>query len=177
MVFHHWIISMGILHGQLASRDGVEVAGWTVNRETQVRFPAYPHRLWALWCDSKEVKDVFRRPSARAGVGLARLRLLAAHGVGFSAAGIKLETGQLSLRYLGEITLKLYMHVFYDQYITVIELDHVLQTYNSPYLTWPKCHALPLPSHQDFHMAPSSEVTYSFRSSSLSMYTASSIMI
>ena len=30
-------------------RGGVEVAGWTVDRKTRVRFPAYPHRVWALW--------------------------------------------------------------------------------------------------------------------------------
>ena len=31
-----------------ARRGGVEVAGWTVDRKTQVRFPAYPHREWVL---------------------------------------------------------------------------------------------------------------------------------
>ena len=25
------------------------VAGWTVDRTIRVRFPAYPHRVWALW--------------------------------------------------------------------------------------------------------------------------------
>ena len=32
-----------------ARRGGVEVAGWTVDRTIRVRFPAYPHRVWALW--------------------------------------------------------------------------------------------------------------------------------
>ena len=32
-----------------ASCGGVEVAGWTVDQETPVRFLAYPHRIWALW--------------------------------------------------------------------------------------------------------------------------------
>ena len=32
----------------VARRGGVEVAGWTVDRKTRVRFPAYPHRVWAL---------------------------------------------------------------------------------------------------------------------------------
>ena len=32
-----------------ARRGGVEVAGWTWDRTIRVRFPAYPHRVWALW--------------------------------------------------------------------------------------------------------------------------------
>ena len=32
-----------------ARRGGEEVAGWTVDRTIRVRFPAYPHRVWALW--------------------------------------------------------------------------------------------------------------------------------
>ena len=32
-----------------ARRGGVEVAGWTLDRKIRVRFPAYPHRVWALW--------------------------------------------------------------------------------------------------------------------------------
>ena len=31
-----------------ARRGGVEVAGWTLDRKIRVRFPAYPHRVWAL---------------------------------------------------------------------------------------------------------------------------------
>ena len=31
-----------------ARRDGAEVAGWTLDRKIRVRFPAYPHRVWAL---------------------------------------------------------------------------------------------------------------------------------
>ena len=30
-----------------ARRGGVEVAGWTVDRKTRVRFPVYLHRVWA----------------------------------------------------------------------------------------------------------------------------------
>ena len=32
-----------------ARRGGVEVAGWTVDRKIQVRFPPYPNCVWALW--------------------------------------------------------------------------------------------------------------------------------
>ena len=41
--------------------------------------------------DGKEVKDVFGRPGARVGIGSARLRPLAAHGVGCSTSGQNLE--------------------------------------------------------------------------------------
>ena len=50
-----------------ARRVGVEVAGWTLDRTIRVRFPAYPHRVWAIWW--QEVKDVF---GARVGIGSAR---------------------------------------------------------------------------------------------------------
>ena len=32
----------------IARRGGTEVAGWTLDRKIRVRFPAYPHRVWAL---------------------------------------------------------------------------------------------------------------------------------
>ena len=52
-----------------------------------------------------EVKDIFGRPGARVGVGSARLRPLAVHGVWCPAAGLNLETGQLSRHYIAEVTL------------------------------------------------------------------------
>ena len=32
-----------------ARGGGAEVAGLTLDRKIRVRFPAYPHRVWALW--------------------------------------------------------------------------------------------------------------------------------
>ena len=32
----------------IARRGGVEVAGWTLDRKTQVQFPAYPHCVLTL---------------------------------------------------------------------------------------------------------------------------------
>ena len=32
-----------------ARHSGIDVAGWTVDQEIQVRFPAYLHRVWAFW--------------------------------------------------------------------------------------------------------------------------------
>ena len=34
--------------GGLARRGGAELVGWTLDRKIRVRFPAYPHRVWAL---------------------------------------------------------------------------------------------------------------------------------
>ena len=53
-----------------ARRGGAEVAGWTLDRKIRVRFPAYPHRVWALWWQGG--KEVFGRPGARVEVGSAR---------------------------------------------------------------------------------------------------------
>ena len=36
------------VHVFLTRRGGVEVAGWTVDWDIPVRFPAYPHRMLAL---------------------------------------------------------------------------------------------------------------------------------
>ena len=71
--------------------SGAEVAGWT-----HVGPP-----------DGKEIKDVFVRPSVHVGVGSEHLRPLAAHGVWCPAAGLNLETGQLSCHYRAEISLNM----------------------------------------------------------------------
>ena len=34
--------------GDTVRRGGAEVAGWTLDRKIRVRFPANPHRVWAL---------------------------------------------------------------------------------------------------------------------------------
>ena len=80
------------------ARSGrVEVACWTVDREIRVDSR---HSLTACGpSNGKKVKDVFGRPSAQVGVGSERWRSLAAHGVGFPAAGLHLETGQLLRQY------------------------------------------------------------------------------
>ena len=67
-----------------ARRGGAEVAGWTLDRKIRVRFPAYPHRVWALWWQG----------------GKRRLRTC-----GCPAAGQNLETGHLSRHYIAEISL------------------------------------------------------------------------
>ena len=39
--------SLIVSHYSLARRGGAEVAGWTLDGKIRVRFPAYPHRVWA----------------------------------------------------------------------------------------------------------------------------------
>ena len=63
-----------------ARQGGVEVAGWTVDREIRVRLPAAFTACGPS--NRKEVKNVFGRPGTRVGVGSAFKRPLAAHGVG-----------------------------------------------------------------------------------------------
>ena len=58
-----------------ACRSDVEVAGWTVDQKTRVRFPAYPHRVWAFWwqggkrrlrtswCPYRDRLDTLKTPS------------------------------------------------------------------------------------------------------------------
>ena len=86
----------------LARRGGVEIAGWTLDRKIRFRFPAYPHRVWALWWHGG--KDVFGRPGARVGVGSAR-KTPSCLWRGCPAAGQNLEFGHLSRHFIAEISL------------------------------------------------------------------------
>ena len=46
-VFVFWSL-VHVLLLRLDRRGGAEVAGWTLDRKIRVRFPAYPHWVWAL---------------------------------------------------------------------------------------------------------------------------------
>ena len=51
--------------GMFARHGGLDVAGWTMDKEIRVRFLAYTSALCVCWpSDDKEVKDVFGLPSA-----------------------------------------------------------------------------------------------------------------
>ena len=63
-----------------ARRSGAEVAGWTLDRRIRVRFPAYPHRVWALWWQGGKRRLLTSRCPCRGRLGT--LKTLAAHGVG-----------------------------------------------------------------------------------------------
>ena len=55
-----------VVRPKFARRDGVEVAGLTVDWTILVRFRAYPHRVLAPWWQGGERR--LRRPGARVGV-------------------------------------------------------------------------------------------------------------
>ena len=68
------VVTITLLESYLkikAHRGGVEVAGWTLDREIRVRFPV--HTLTACGpSNGKGVKDLFRRLGVRVGVGSIR---------------------------------------------------------------------------------------------------------
>ena len=86
-----------------ACRGGAEVAGWTLDRKIRVRFPAYPHRLWALWWQGGKRRLRTSRCPCRGRLGT--LKTPSCPWRGCPAAGQNLETGHLSRHYIAEISL------------------------------------------------------------------------
>ena len=86
-----------------ARRVGAEVAGWTLDREIRVRFPAYPHRVWALWWQGGKRRLRTSRCPCRGRLGT--LKIPSCPWRGCPAAGQNLETGHLSRHYIAEISL------------------------------------------------------------------------
>ena len=80
---------------------GVEVACWTLNRTIRVRFPAYPHRAWALcWQGGKRSLRTSRYPCR------GRLCTLKTPSCSWRwVPGRNLETGYLPRHYIAEIPL------------------------------------------------------------------------
>ena len=68
-----------------------EVACWTLDR---VRFPAYPHRVWALWWQGGKRRLRTSRCPCRGRLDTLKTPSCPWHGC--SAAGQNLETGHLS---------------------------------------------------------------------------------
>ena len=87
----------------IAHRGGAEVAGWTVYRKIRVRFPAYPHRVWALWWQGGKIRLRTSRCPCRGRLGT--LKTPSCPWRGCPAAGQNLETGHLSRHYIAEISL------------------------------------------------------------------------
>ena len=86
-----------------AHRGGAEVAGLTLDQKIRVRFPAYPHRVWALWWQGgKRGLRTFQCP-CRGRLGT--LKTLSCPWRGCPAAGQNLETWHLSRHYIAEISL------------------------------------------------------------------------
>ena len=82
---------------------GAEVAGWTLDRKIRVRFPAYPHRVWALWWQGGKRRLRTYRCPCRGRLGT--LKTPSCPWRGCPAAGQNLETGHLSHHYIAEISL------------------------------------------------------------------------
>ena len=86
-----------------ARRSGAEVTGWTLDRKIRVRFPAYPHRVWALWWQGGKRRLQTSRCPCRGRLGT--LKTPSCPWRGCPAAGQNLETGHLSRHYIAEIPL------------------------------------------------------------------------
>ena len=87
----------------IARLGGAEVAGWTLDRKIPVRFPAYPHRVWALWWQGGKRRLRTSRCPCRGRLGT--LKTPSCPWCGCPAAGQNLETGHLSRHYIAEISL------------------------------------------------------------------------
>ena len=86
-----------------ARRGGAEVAGWTLDRKVRVRFPAYAHRVWALWWQGGKRRLWTSRCPCRGGLGT--LKTPSCPWRGCPAAGQNVETGHLSRHNTAEISL------------------------------------------------------------------------
>ena len=96
-------IDVRTLTSCLARRGGAEVAGWTLDRKIRVRFPAYPHRVWAFWWQGGKRRLRTSRCPCRGRLGT--LKTPSCPWRGCPAAGQNLETGHLSRHYIAEISL------------------------------------------------------------------------
>ena len=85
-----------------ARGGGTKVSGWTVHRKNLVRFPTYPHRVWALWWHGGKRRR--RTSQCPCQDRLGPLNPLDVHSVGCPATGLNFETGQLSRHYIAEIS-------------------------------------------------------------------------
>ena len=109
------------VHIVTARRGGAEVAGWTLDRKIRVRFPAYPHRVWALWWQGGKRRLRTSRCPCRGRLGT--LKTPSCPWRGCPAAGQNLETGHLSRHYIAEISLNVTLN--HNQQST-ITLWHIL---------------------------------------------------
>ena len=104
------------LHTVKARRGGAEVAGWTLDRKIRVRFPAYPHRVWALWWQGG--KRRLRTSWCPCRGRLGTLKTPSCPWRGCPAAGQNVETGHLSRHYIAEISLNVTLN--HNQQSTII---------------------------------------------------------
>ena len=108
-------------HQHGARRSGAEVAGWTLDRKIRVRFPAYTHRVWALWWQGgkRRLQTSWCPCQGRLGT----LKTPSCPWRGCPATGQNLETGRLSCHYIAEMSLN----------VTLNHNQHQQPTWNHPY--------------------------------------------
>ena len=105
----------------LARRGCAEVAGWTLDRKIRVRFPANPHRVWALWWQGGKRRLRTSRCPCRDRLGT--LKTPSCPWRGCPAAGQHLETGHLSRHYIAEISLNVTLnHNQQQQQLIILHL-------------------------------------------------------
>ena len=102
-VAFHYIYKRHKLQNIQARRGGAEVAGWTLDRKIRVRFPACPHRVWALWWQGGKRRLRTSRCPCRGRLGT--IKTPSCPWRGCPAAGQNLETGHMSRHYIAEILL------------------------------------------------------------------------
>ena len=100
-----WNIAIHVRDYQesVTRRGGAEVAGWTLDRKIRVRFPAYPHCVWALWWQGGKRRLRTSRCPCRGRLGT--LKTPSCPWRGCPAADQNLETGHLSRHYKAAISL------------------------------------------------------------------------
>ena len=100
---NHALFNAVICNSKSARRGDAEVAGWILDQKIRVRFPAYPHRVWALWWQGGKRRLRTSRCPCRGILGT--LKTPSCPWRGCPAAGQNLETGHLSRHYIAEISL------------------------------------------------------------------------
>ena len=97
-----------------ARRDGAEVAGWTLDRKIQIRFPVNPHRVWALWWQGGKRRLRTSRRPCRGRPGT--LKTPSSPWLGYPVAGQNLENGHLSRHYIAGISLNVTLNHIQQQH-------------------------------------------------------------
>ena len=116
---------------------GAEVAGWTLDRKIWVRFPAYPHRVWALWWQGGKRRLRTSRCPCRGRLGTLKTPSCPLRGC--PAAGQHLETGHLSRHYIAEISLN-------------VTLNHNQQSRTTGRHFWPELYNSTLSMYSSYNI-------------------------
>ena len=120
LLFGFFCGCIGVCHKTEARCSGAEVAGWTLDRKIRVRFPAHPHRVWALWWQGGKRRLLTSRCPCRG--RRSTLKTPSCPWRGCPAAGQNLETGHLSRHYIADISLNVTLNHNQHQHKTESDL-------------------------------------------------------